>query len=83
MASAGVKKVFSMDRMANSDNRIRGLYIYHSAHTGRFAAGGFQPSRIRSIRVVFDRTPLGTVIMDDVGLNPGMDKKYLAARLNP
>ena len=29
------------------------------------------------------RTPLGTVIMDDVGLNPGTDKKYLAARLNP
>ncbi len=48
MSSAGVKKVFTMERMANSDNRIRHLYQYHSAHTGRFAAGGIQPHNLKS-----------------------------------
>ena len=68
-------------RFQNLFEIVPQTYVVPLADFG--AAGGFQPSRIRSIRVVFDRTPLGTVIMDDVGLNPGMDKKYLAARLNP
>ena len=32
------------------------------------AAPGFEPARLRAIRLVFDRTPSGTVVMDDVGL---------------
>jgi len=48
MSSAGVKKVFAMERMANDDHRIRHLYQYHSAHTGRWAAGGLQPHNLKS-----------------------------------
>jgi hypothetical protein len=34
-------------------------------------APAFEPARLRAIRLVFDRTPSGTVVMDDVGLaNP-------------
>ncbi len=37
----------------------------------RKVAPAFEPSRLRAIRLVFDRTPAGTVVMDDVGLaNP-------------
>jgi dienelactone hydrolase len=39
----------------------------------------FNPAKLRSIRLVFDRAPLGTVIIDDVGLSPSMDPIYLAA----
>ena len=31
-------------------------------------APSFQPSRLRIIRLVFDRTPSGTVVLDDVGI---------------
>ena len=68
-------------RFQNLFEIVPQTYVVPLADFG--TAGGFQPSRIRSIRIVFDRTPLGTVIMDDVGLNPGMNKNYLAARLNP
>ena len=68
-------------RFQNLFEIVPQTYVVPLADFG--AAGGFQPSRIRAIRLVFDRTPLGTVIMDDVGLNPGTDKKYLAARLTP
>jgi len=30
----------------------------------------FDPSRLRTIRLVFDRTPAGTVVLDDVGFSP-------------
>lgn len=37
----------------------------------RKVAPSFEPARLRAIRLVFDRTPSGTVVMDDVGLaNP-------------
>ena len=38
-----------------------------------FAAANpeFDPSRIRAVRLVFDRTPAGTVIVDDIGFTPG------------
>jgi dienelactone hydrolase len=37
----------------------------------RKAAPAFEPARLRVIRLLFDRTPSGTVVMDDVGLaNP-------------
>lgn len=32
------------------------------------AAPGFTPGRLRVIRLVFDRTPAGTIVLDDVGL---------------
>ena len=34
------------------------------------ASPGFDPTRLRSIRFVFDRTTAGTVVLDDVGFSP-------------
>lgn len=48
MSSAGVKKLHAMTRLASGDQRIRQLYMYHSAHTGRWAAGGIQPHNMKS-----------------------------------
>jgi dienelactone hydrolase len=45
------------------------------------APGNFNPSKLRSIRLVFDRAPLGTVILDDVGLSPAMDPAWVASPL--
>jgi dienelactone hydrolase len=39
------------------------------------------PAKLKSIRLVFDRAPLGTIILNDVGLSPSMDPAYLAASL--
>ena len=40
--------------------------------------GGFQPGKLKSIRLVFDRTVLGAFILDDVGVSPNIDPAYLA-----
>jgi dienelactone hydrolase len=39
------------------------------------------PAKLKSIRLVFDRAPLGTIILNDIGLSPSMDPAYLAASL--
>ena len=46
-----------------------------------FARGpsGFDASRVRSIRLVFDRTRVGQVVVDDIGFS-AIDPAYLAAR---
>jgi hypothetical protein len=31
-------------------------------------APSFEPAKLRAIRLVFDRTPSGEVVMDDLGL---------------
>jgi dienelactone hydrolase len=36
----------------------------------------FEPTRLRAIRLVFDRTPSGTIVVDDVGL-ANMDPAFL------
>ena len=43
----------------------------------------FTPDRLRSIRLKFDRIPLGTIILDDVGISPNIDPAYLAAPIRP
>ncbi|MDA1080731.1 MAG: hypothetical protein O2973_03485 [Gemmatimonadetes bacterium] len=43
------------------------------------ATGGFQPSKLRAIRLVFDKTVRGAIILDDIGISPTMDPIYLAA----
>ncbi|MCC7195689.1 MAG: hypothetical protein IT356_09060 [Gemmatimonadaceae bacterium] len=45
------------------------------------AGGGFTPAKLRAIRLVFDRTVLGGLIVDDIGVNPAMDPAYLAMPL--
>jgi hypothetical protein len=39
---------------------------------GRFAAvqPGIRPERVRAVRLRFDRTPQGAIVLDDVGVSP-------------
>ena len=46
--------------------------------TGGTGTGGFQPAKLKSIRLLFDRTALGAFILDDVGVSPAIDPAYLA-----
>lgn len=39
----------------------------------------FQPDKLRSIRLLFDRTVRGALILDDIGVSPTIDPAYLAA----
>jgi len=43
IGSASVKKLYAMDRYANSDDRLRNLIIHHGARTGRPTGEGPQP----------------------------------------
>jgi len=43
----------------------------------------FKPERLKSIRLRFDRTFAGTIILDDVGINPAIDPKYVAVPVRP
>ena len=45
------------------------------------ASGNFDPSRVRTIRLVFDRTPVGQVVVDDIGFS-AIDPAYLVAQRN-
>lgn len=47
-ASASVKKVFSMLNTVSDDGRMRGLYVYHGARTGRDTGEGPQPTNLPS-----------------------------------
>lgn len=40
--SAAIKKVYAMKRMCSHDGRIRGVFKYHGAGTGRWVASGIQ-----------------------------------------
>jgi hypothetical protein len=42
-------------------------------------AGAFDPSRVRTIRLLFDRTQVGQVVVDDIGFS-AIDPAYLAQR---
>ena len=49
IGGASVKKIFSMKRCLNVDDRIRGLFAYCGAErTGRFAGRGPQPQNLRN-----------------------------------
>ena len=43
IGSASVKKLFSMENMASSDDRLRNLMVHHGARTGRPTGEGAQP----------------------------------------
>jgi len=42
LASAGAKKVESLHHQTAPDGQLRGLFMYHAAHTGRWSSGGVQ-----------------------------------------
>lgn len=44
--SASVKKLYALKNRISKDNRLRDLFIYHSARTGRAAGAGVQPQNL-------------------------------------
>ena len=46
IGSSSVKKLYAMTYTATSKERIHGLFIYHSARTGRAAGAGVQPQNL-------------------------------------
>lgn len=47
-ASASVKKTYAMLNQVSSDGRLRNLYVYHGARTGRDTGEGPQPTNLPS-----------------------------------
>lgn len=66
------------ERFANLFEYVPQTYVLPLADFAG-AGGGFDPAKLRSIRFVFDRTVLGGLIVDDIGINPAMDPAYLAS----
>ncbi len=49
LGSAGVKKLYALNRSVNTDGRVRDLYAYYGARqTGRFSGRGAQPQNLTS-----------------------------------
>jgi DNA polymerase len=46
IGSAGVKKVYAMQRQATRDDRLCNLFIYHGARTGRDTGADVQPQNL-------------------------------------
>jgi DNA polymerase len=46
IGSAGVKKVYAMQRQATRENRLCNLFIYHGARTGRDTGADVQPQNL-------------------------------------
>lgn len=46
VGSAGVKKLYAMQRMASKAGRAHDLFIYHGARTGRDTGGDIQPQNL-------------------------------------
>lgn len=49
VGSASVKKIFAIERMVNTDGRLRNLFTYQGAErTGRFSGSGGQPQNLKN-----------------------------------
>jgi DNA polymerase len=46
LSSASVKKLYSIKRRLSSDGRLRDLFMFHRAKTGRWAGAGPQPQNL-------------------------------------
>lgn len=46
IGSAGVKKVYAMDRLATPDGRLCDMFVYHGARTGRDTGADVQPQNL-------------------------------------
>jgi DNA polymerase len=53
IGSASVKKVFAMRNMVSADGRLRDLFVYYGARTGRVTGGGPQPTNLPNSAGVF------------------------------
>ena len=45
------------------------------------ASPDFAPNQLKTIRLLFDRTVAGTIVVADIGLSPRIDPAFLTARL--
>jgi DNA polymerase len=77
VSMASVKKYYSMLGLASpTDSRIRGMFRYHGAATGRFSAQGIQPQNLyrpstKHIQPILDALDLGDPeFFKSVFLNP-------------
>jgi hypothetical protein len=50
-SSSSLKKYDAMSACAGADNRARGMFQYHGAHTGRWAGRLFQPQNLPKPRI--------------------------------
>lgn len=48
IGSASVKKLFAINNKVCEDGRLRGLYLFHGARTGRVTGAGVQPTNLPS-----------------------------------
>ena len=55
IGSASVKKVFAMLNQTSADGRLRDLFIYYGARTGRVTGSGPQPTNLPNSAGVFAR----------------------------
>jgi dienelactone hydrolase len=72
------RKGYDKARFANLYELVLQTYVVPFADFVR-ASEGFDPTRLKSVRFVFDRVAQGTVVLDDVGLS-AMDNAFLAAK---
>jgi DNA polymerase len=57
LSMASVKKLNAINRRRCSDDRLRDLFTYHQASTGRWAGSGVQPHNLASSGPDVDRCP--------------------------
>ena len=65
-AKASVSKLAAMKSRANSDNRARGLYLYHGAGTGRFSSLGIQLQNLRRGKAKDYEPAIPAIMAEDV-----------------
>jgi dienelactone hydrolase len=65
------------DNFANTYELVLQTYVLPVADFVR-ANAAFNPQRVRAVRLVFDRAPVGTVLVDDIGFS-SIDNAFLVA----
>jgi len=63
---------------ANTHELVLQTYVIPAADFSK-ASSRFDASRVRTVRLVFDRTQVGQVVLDDIGFST-MDPAYLVSR---
>ena len=65
-AQAAVKKFDALFACADDDDRIRGVFRYHGAGTGRFSAERFQPQNMKKFTVKDPDAAIAAVATGDI-----------------
>jgi DNA polymerase bacteriophage-type len=70
LASASVKKLKAIKSRLSSDSRIRGLFLYYGANTGRFAGRGVQPQNLPNSGLAIRRCECGKTYAQNLKICP-------------